>query len=190
MLPATAGLVSQAAEEIICEQALDLIAIAIAKTMQGSPGRISTARSLAVLNIRAAIESRLSDAKLDPSVVAAAAGISIRYANALLAEENTSLYRLIQTRRLARCRRCLEDPTQAHRTISEIAYGWGFSDMTHFARSSRKLTASPRESIGAIPAAMISRRSGENRLRHQRRKRRLEPEQAIIATGRSRDNSY
>ena len=146
IFPATAGLVSQAAEEIICEQALDLIAIAIAKTMQGSPARISTARSLAVLNIRAAIESRLSDAKLDPSVVAAAAGISIRYANALLAEENTSLYRLIQTRRLARCRRCLEDPTQAHRTISEIAYGWGFSDMTHFARSFKKAYGlSPRE---------------------------------------------
>ena len=38
------------------------------------------------------------------------------------------------SRRLARCRRALEDPSQAHRTVSEIAYGWGFSDMTHFGR--------------------------------------------------------
>jgi error-prone DNA polymerase len=37
--------------------------------------------------------------------------------------------RLIQARRLARCRYALEDPNQAHRTVSEIAYGWGFSDM-------------------------------------------------------------
>jgi AraC-like DNA-binding protein len=28
----------------------------------------------------------------------------------------------------------LEDPLQAHRTLSEIATGWGFSDMTHFGR--------------------------------------------------------
>jgi AraC-like DNA-binding protein len=32
-------------------------------------------------------------------------------------------------------RRTLKD---AHRSLSEIAYGWGFSDMTHFGRSFRK----------------------------------------------------
>ena len=42
--------------------------------------------------------------------------------------------RLIQTRRLEHCRLALEDPLQSHRTLSEIAYGWGFSDMTHFSR--------------------------------------------------------
>ena len=31
-------------------------------------------------------------------------------------------------------RKALEDPLQAHRSVSEIAYGWGFSDMTHFGR--------------------------------------------------------
>ena len=34
--------------------------------------------------------------------------------------------------------RALEDPQQALRSLSEIAYGWGFSDMTHFGRSFRK----------------------------------------------------
>jgi AraC-like DNA-binding protein len=71
---------------------------------------------------------------LDSEIVAAAAGVSVRYANAVLAQEGTSIARLIQERRLARCRRAMEDPSQNHRTISEIAYGWGFSDMTHFGR--------------------------------------------------------
>jgi AraC-like DNA-binding protein len=31
---------------------------------------------------------------------------------------------------LARCERALKDPQQARRSVSEIAYGWGFSDMT------------------------------------------------------------
>jgi AraC-like DNA-binding protein len=28
----------------------------------------------------------------------------------------------------------LEDPRQAHRTIGDIAYSWGFSDLSHFSR--------------------------------------------------------
>jgi AraC-like DNA-binding protein len=43
-------------------------------------------------------------------------------------------WRLIQVRRFARCRQALGDPAQMHRSVSEIAYGWGFSDMTHFGR--------------------------------------------------------
>jgi AraC-like DNA-binding protein len=79
----------------------------------------------------AAIEARLTDPALDAGAVATAAGISVRYVNAVLAREGTSIVRLIQARRLARCRKALEDPLQSHRTLSEIAYGWGFSDMTH-----------------------------------------------------------
>jgi hypothetical protein len=50
---------------------------------------------VALLNVRAAIESRLSDPTLDAMTVAEAAGVSVRYANALLAEENTSIVRLL-----------------------------------------------------------------------------------------------
>jgi AraC family transcriptional activator of tynA and feaB len=77
--------------------------------------------------------------------VAAAAGVSLRYANAALADENTSISRVIQERRLARCKKALEDPAQAHRTVSDIAYSWGFSDMTHFGRKFR-------EAFGRLPS--------------------------------------
>jgi hypothetical protein len=53
-----------------------------------------------------------------------------RYANQVLTEQQTSLTRLIQTRRRARGRYAHEDPTQANRTASEISYSWGFTDMT------------------------------------------------------------
>ncbi len=66
--------------------------------------------------------------------MATEAGISIRYANALLSVEGTSLERCILDRRLERCRRALEDPRQAHRTIGDIAFAWGFSDLSHFTR--------------------------------------------------------
>jgi AraC-like DNA-binding protein len=61
-------------------------------------------------------------------------GGHLRHANQVLAEQGTSLTRLVLARRLARCRSAFEDPTQAHRMLSEIAYGWGFCDLTHFGR--------------------------------------------------------
>jgi AraC-like DNA-binding protein len=138
MLPAHVGKMSQTAEEVLKHQMIDLIAVSLAKTVQSGTPRISSARGLVLLKVRAAIETRLSDSALDGDAVAAAVGVSVRYANSVLAEENTSIARYIQERRLARCRRALQDPQQAHRSLSEIAYGWGFSDMTHFGRSFRK----------------------------------------------------
>jgi AraC-like DNA-binding protein len=137
MLPTYADTLSSAAAGTVMDHALDLIAVSLAKAMDGERPRVSSARSLAMTSVRAAIEARLTDPALDPETVAAAAGISIRYANALLAREATSIMRLIQARRLSRCRKALEDPAQTHRTLSEIAYGWGFSDMTHFGRRFR-----------------------------------------------------
>jgi AraC-like DNA-binding protein len=138
MLPAHVGKLSQVAEEVLRHQVIDLIAVSLAKVVQTGTPRVSSARGLVLLKVRAAIETRLSDPTLDGQAVAAAAGVSVRYANSVLAAEGTSIARYIWERRLARCRRALEDPRQAHRSLSEIAYGWGFSDMTHFGRSFRK----------------------------------------------------
>ena len=113
---------------------LDLIGLSLAKVLGTSKTPTSTVRSLAKLRLRAVIEAKLHNPALDPEMAAASAGISVRYANAVLAKEGMSIMRLIQARRLERCRRALEDPAQTHRTVSEIAYSWGFSDMTHFGR--------------------------------------------------------
>ncbi len=141
LLPPQTGRLAAAAEETISDQILDLVGVALATTLQGQRPKVSSACSVALVNVQAAIDARLSDPALDPEAVAATAGVSVRYANALLAREGTSLGRLIQARRLARCRRALEDPLQRHRTVGEIALGWGFSDLTHFGRGSRKPTA-------------------------------------------------
>jgi AraC family transcriptional activator of tynA and feaB len=135
--PSQADKLGASAVDVVRDQTVDLIAVSLAKAMDGRRPRFSSARSLVLLNVRAAIEARLTDTALDPETVAAGAGVSVRYANAVLAEDGTSIMRFIRARRLEHCRRALEDPSQAHRTVSEIAYGWGFSDMTHFGRSFR-----------------------------------------------------
>ena len=147
-----------AAKEIAKEQTLDLIALSPMKAMGLSNPRISSARTVALLKMRAAIESRLSDPTLDPASTANAAGVSVRYANSLLAEQSSSITRLIRTRRLERSRMALEGPLQRHRTITEIAYGWGFSDMIHFGLPTRSAARSLRS-----PKARPARTTAECR---------------------------
>jgi AraC family transcriptional activator of tynA and feaB len=137
MLPAYSNRLSATLGTLVSENVLDLIAVLVTRLMEERSPRISSARSLALMNIRAAIEARLTDSELDTATAAAAAGVSVRYANAVLAKQGTSIMRLILARRLERCSKALEDPSQMHRKISEIAYGWGFSDMTHFGRTFR-----------------------------------------------------
>jgi AraC-like DNA-binding protein len=134
LLPSLAKETSSVDETIISSGVLDFVAVSLAKAVEGARPRVSSAKALVLLKIRAATEARLTDPQLDPQAIADSVGVSVRYANQVLAEQGTSLARLVLTRRLARCRTALEDPTQAHRTLSEIAYGWGFCDLTHFGR--------------------------------------------------------
>lgn len=126
-------------------QLLDLTASVFSNGLKRKRN-FSRSKTLVRLNIKAAVEAHLAEPKIDMATLAAAAGVSVRYANSVLAEEQTSLSRFILDRRLERCRIALADPAQAHRSVSEIAYGWGFSDMTHFGRRFKKAYGvSPRD---------------------------------------------
>lgn len=146
MVPDHIGAMHAAAKTQVAEQVLDLAALALASETEGDRPSVSSGRSLTLLMLRAAIENRLSDPRLDPSSAAAAAGISVRYANMLLSQQGTSLQRLIMSRRLEHCPRALEDPAQAQRTITDIAFAWGFSDLSHFDRRFKaEFGCSPRD---------------------------------------------
>ncbi len=92
------------------------------------------------------IETQLTDPMLDPTRIAAGLGISIRHLHRLLQRRNMTVSGLIMQRRLERCRAELADPGALHRNITEVAYGWGFSDSAHFSRRFRKqYGVAPRE---------------------------------------------
>lgn len=116
------------------DQAIDLLALAVRSQVQEGAFALSSPRSATLLRLKAAIEERLCDPTLKPASAAAATGISIRYANALLADEDTSLERYIMSRRLENCYQALTAPTHISRTVSDVAYAWGFSDVSHFTR--------------------------------------------------------
>ena len=138
MLPTHTGGMGETAKQAIANQTLDLVALSLISAMQKATCKLSSAHTSVSIKVRTAIEARLQNPGLNVRLVADAAGVSVRYGNAVLAQEGTSIARLILERRLDRCRKALTEPCNAHRSVSEIAHGWGFSDMTHFGRSFRK----------------------------------------------------
>lgn len=134
LLPPLCGDLGDIAQELVRDQLIDLLGLAVGRAARLAGPQLSTPASLTLARVRSVIEARLTDPELTPAVIARACGLSVRYINALLAKEQSSIGRLIRHMRLERCRRALRDPHQAHRRISEIAYAWGFADATHFGR--------------------------------------------------------
>src|SRR5262245_10144075 len=96
---------------------------------------LPSTRRLALLHrLKAHVRTHLADPDLSISEAATALGVSPRYVNDLLSEEGTSFQRFVLTERLAQCQRDLASPILAHRHVSEIAFAWGFNDVSHFGR--------------------------------------------------------
>lgn len=133
LLPDQAERLDDAAGMRVAEQVLDLAALTYS-SCQLRGASLSSPRATALLRLKATVERLLTEPGLKPEQVAAETGISVRYANSLLAEEGQSIERYIGDRRLERCRAALEESSQSHRSIGEIAFKWGFSDLSHFGR--------------------------------------------------------
>jgi AraC family transcriptional regulator, positive regulator of tynA and feaB len=134
MLPSRCEDLGSTVGEKVAHQLIELIALAFSVDAADRPASLSPSRMATLLRLKGIIEYHLRDPDLRPASVAANAGISVRYANALLAGEGTSLERYIVARRLELCRKMLEDPSHATRTIGDIAYTSGFSNVSHFSR--------------------------------------------------------
>jgi acetamidase/formamidase/AraC-like DNA-binding protein len=84
-----------------------------------------------------AIERKLGDPDVTPARVAQMEGISERYLQKLFESTGDNFTHYLRERRLQRCWTDLASPAQAHRSVSDIAFGYGFSDAAHFSRSFR-----------------------------------------------------
>jgi AraC-like DNA-binding protein len=84
------------------------------------------------------IDEHLSDPGLVPAEIAAAADISVRHLHRLFSNAGSTLGNSVRERRLEQCRNDLANPSLRSKTITEIAFSWGFSDSAHFSRSFRR----------------------------------------------------
>jgi AraC family transcriptional regulator, positive regulator of tynA and feaB len=90
------------------------------------------------LRIQKFMDDHLSEPGLAPAEIAAAADISVRHLHRLFSNSGSTLGACIRAKRLAHCRSDLTNPRLRGKTITEIAFSWGFSDSAHFSRSFRQ----------------------------------------------------
>ena len=96
--------------------------------------------------IKALVRSRLADPELGVADIARALRLSPSTLHRAWAGEACSLSDWIWSQRLDAARRDLCEPALAARSVSEIAFSWGFSDAAHFSRAFRaRFGCAPRE---------------------------------------------
>src|SRR5215831_8229307 len=84
------------------------------------------------------IDRRISDAALDPAMVAAAIGVSTRYLHRVFESSENSVSTHIRAKRLESARADLADEKMCQRSISEIALRNGFANQSSFATSFKR----------------------------------------------------
>ncbi len=135
----------------------DLVLELVRLSLLESAGRSSSATQLEAFRdrIRDYIGQHLRDPNLSIDRIARALNCSKRHLHNAFADEEDTLAHYILVRRLQACIRDLKKPGYAHRTITDIAFSWGFTNCAYFSRVFRERTGlSPSEfrvamSVGA-----------------------------------------
>jgi len=104
------------------------------RTHQAMPSQLETYHKE---RIRGYVRSQLRDPALNVESVALKVGLSTRYIHRLFSTEAVPLMKWVWMERLENCYRDLSLGSLRNRSISEIAYHWGFNNPAHFSRAFR-----------------------------------------------------
>jgi AraC family transcriptional regulator, positive regulator of tynA and feaB len=125
---------SESAASLLTENLCNLLALASATDL--APHRMPS--ELQIEAMLAFCRRKLDDSELSPQRVAEHLGVSVRTLQSRFRQIGQTFAEWVRDERLKACSAALRDPTQRGLHISEIAYRWGFGDLSHFNRSFRK----------------------------------------------------
>ncbi|HEY0859012.1 MAG TPA: helix-turn-helix domain-containing protein [Albitalea sp.] len=97
-------------------------------------GTATTQREALRERIKQHVSAHLGDPALSVDGIALALNCSRRQLYNAFSEEPDGVAGYVLRRRLEACRRSFDDPASAHRSITDIAFSFGFSNMAHFSR--------------------------------------------------------
>lgn len=118
----------------LAEGLCHLLAIALLDSEEVAPAHASRPYQR-LSTIKAFIRNNLSDPNLHCATISANVGISLRQMHLLFSAEGSSVMRWVWSERLRHIARDLENRALSHRTVSSIAFDWGFSEAAHFSRA-------------------------------------------------------
>jgi AraC-like DNA-binding protein len=122
--------IPEAAMNTVADTLARLIGIACGAAAAEQPDAVRAGR---LVEAKRHIDRHLADPDLSPASVAAALGIGVRTLHLLFEPTGASFARHVLRRRLEECRTALLScPT---RPVTDIAFGWGFSNLSTFYRA-------------------------------------------------------
>lgn len=108
--------------------------------------RQTSEMNVALTRVTSHILRNLTDPSLSISGIAKDLNMSVRHIHNLFEDTDWTAKSWIKHRRLLECRKAVHAPELASKTLTEIAYTWGFSDFSHFSRCYKdKFGISPSE---------------------------------------------
>jgi AraC-like DNA-binding protein len=114
---------------------LELLASAYQRVVPADGAKV---KSILLQRVRRYILEHLNEPGLTPASIAGANRMSVRYLHLLFEDSGTTVAGWIRFQRIEHSKRELMNPSSRHRSITEIAYDWGFSDAAHFSKVFRK----------------------------------------------------
>jgi AraC-like DNA-binding protein len=126
----------ETARTMMGKHLIELLAMAIESDDRVLTGHSSSVRNGHLLRCEQFIRSRLEDMRLTPQMIADGCGISLRYLHQIFEGEGLTVGAYVRNQRLSVCDALLRDPN-CRKSISEIAYQWGFADQAQFSRNYR-----------------------------------------------------
>lgn len=141
-----------AARVLMGRQLLDLLSLAIEGDERVLAGRSSTVRNAHMHRCEGFIRTRLADVRLTPQMIADGCAISLRYLHQIFEAEGVTVCAYIRNQRLLASDAMLKD-LACRKSLSEIAYQWGFGDQAQFSRHYRaKYGCTPSEARATVRA--------------------------------------
>lgn len=132
------------ARDLLAESLIGVICAAVTDVCVESAA--SDSASLQLERMRAYVLERLRDPELSVQQAATDLGLSVRYVHKLFERQGTSLCRFVREQRLEGCRRDLLSERRRGQSITEIAFSWGFNNLSHFsALFKRRFGVAPSE---------------------------------------------
>lgn len=124
---------------------LDLVALSLSRGSRRGAEELGLADATWIA-LRSTVHRRLREPGLTAATVAASVRISERYVHKLFERAGTTFASYVMERRLDGAARDLKDPALLGRAIGDIAFDWGFSDLSHFTRRFRhRFGCTPRD---------------------------------------------
>lgn len=155
-LRADAGQLQPASTAAVAEGIISILTAGLQTLPAAARSAPTALRAWHLARIKSYVREHLADPRLSVAELSRSLQLSAAHIHRIFRDEPLPLAHYVRERRLEACRRDLLDPRCATRSVSDIAFSWGFNDAAHFSRAFRaRYGVTPRDmrASGRCPAA-------------------------------------